>query len=101
MTDTERKNVRKICRRFLGEKLLFLTDEDEKWVLDYLASGNGILPCQIIINFDALNIQPEKDFFGYDSLYLRLKEKNISEEEYKNVKKFFYYSETENAGRLE
>ena len=30
MTDTERENVRKICRRFLAEKLMFLTDEDEK-----------------------------------------------------------------------
>ena len=89
MTDTERENVRKICRRFLAEKLLFLTDKDEKWVLDYLASGKGMIPYQMITNFDALNIQPEKDFFEYDSFYSSLKEKNISEEEYKNVKKFF------------
>lgn len=42
MTDTERHNVRKICKRFLAEKLMFLNDEDEKWVLDYLASGKGM-----------------------------------------------------------
>ena len=39
MTDIERENVGKICRRFLAEKLMFLNDEDEKWVLDYLSSG--------------------------------------------------------------
>ena len=42
MTDTEIHNVRKICKRFLAEKLMFLNDEDEKWVLDYLASGKGM-----------------------------------------------------------
>ena len=33
MTDTERENVTKICRKFLAEKLMFLNDEEEKWVL--------------------------------------------------------------------
>ena len=28
MTDTERDDVRKICRRFLAEKLMFLNNED-------------------------------------------------------------------------
>ena len=74
MTDTESKNVRKIYRKFLAEKLLFLNDEDEKWVLDYLASGKGMILCQMITNFNALNIQPEKDFFEYDNFYSSLKE---------------------------
>ena len=39
--DTEKENVRKICRIFLAEKLRFLNDDDEKWVLDYLTSGKG------------------------------------------------------------
>ena len=34
MTDIERENVRKNCRRFLAEKLLFFTEEQENWVLD-------------------------------------------------------------------
>ena len=89
MTDTERENVRKIRRRFLAEKLMFLTDEDEKWVLEYLASGKGMIPYQMITDSDALNIRPEKDFFEYDKFYSSLKEKNISQEEYENVKKFF------------
>ena len=66
MTDTERENVRKICRRLLAEKLMFLTDEDEKWVFEYLASGKEMIPYQMITDFDVLNIGPEKDFFEYD-----------------------------------
>ena len=89
MTDTERENVRKNCRKFLAEKLMFLNDDDEKWVLDYLASGKGMILYQMITDFDPLNIHPEKDFFKYDSFYSSLKEKNISQEEYENVKKFF------------
>ena len=88
MTDTERENVRKICRKFLAAKLMFFNDDDEKWVLDYLESGKGMTPYQMITNFDALNIQPKKDFFEYDSFYSTLKEKNISVEEDENVKKF-------------
>ena len=45
MTDVERENIRKVCRRFLAEKLMFLTDEDEKWVFDYLSSGKGMCCC--------------------------------------------------------
>ena len=45
MTDVERENIRKVCRRFLAEKLTFLTDEDEKCVFDYLSSGKGMCRC--------------------------------------------------------
>ena len=62
MTDVERENVRKVCRRFLAEKLMFLTDEDEKWVLDYLSSGKGMIPYQMITDFDSLQIVPEDGF---------------------------------------
>lgn len=34
MTELERQNVQKNCRRFLAEKLLFFTEEQENWVLD-------------------------------------------------------------------
>ena len=62
MTDTERENVKKICRRFLAEKS-FLNDEDEKWVLDYFSSGKGMIPYQMITDFDSLQITPEDVFF--------------------------------------
>ena len=51
---------------------MFLTEENEKLVLDYLCSGNGMIPYQMIPSFDSLNIST-------------LKEKNISEEEYENI----------------
>ena len=41
LTDIERENVKKVCRRFLAEKLRFLNDEDKKWMFDYLSSGKG------------------------------------------------------------
>ena len=90
MTDTERDNVRNICRKFLADKLMFLNEENEKWILDYLASGKGmIIPYQLITDFELLDIFPEREFFSHRDFYSCLKEKNISEEEYENVKKFF------------
>ena len=65
MTDTERDNVRNICRKFLADKLLFLNGENEKWILDYLASGKGMIPYQLITDFESLNIRPEKEFFSH------------------------------------
>ena len=89
MTDIERANVRKNCRRFLAEKLMFLTDEEEAWVLDYLSSGKGMIPYQMINDFDSLKKVPKEDFFQKKYFYSELKEKNISDEEYENVKKKF------------
>ena len=89
MTDIERANIRKNGKRFLAEKLMYLTDEDEKWVLDYLSSGKGMIPYQIITNFDSLKKEPKEDFFNKKDFYSELKENDISDEEYQNVKKFF------------
>ena len=65
MTDTERDNVRNICKKFLTDKLMFLNEENEKWILDYLASGKGMIPYQLITDFESLNICPEKEFFSH------------------------------------
>ena len=89
MTDEEKQNVTKSSRNFIANKLMFLTEENKKWVLDYLCSGKGMIPYHMIANFDSLNIRPDPDFFKYECVYLTLEEKNISEEEYENVKTFF------------
>lgn len=81
MTDIEREKVKKICRRFLGEKLIFLNEKDEEWVLDYLSSGKGGIPYQMITDFDSLSIKPRQEFFKHSDFYSSLKERNISEEE--------------------
>ena len=89
MTDIEKENVRQNCRRFLAEKLMFLIEEDENWVLDYLSSGKGMIPYQMITDFDSLKIAPENGFFEREDFYSSLKEKEISFEEYENIKNFF------------
>ena len=100
MTDTERENVRNICRNFLAEKLLFLNEEDKKGVTDYLASGKGMIPYQMITDFESLNISPEKEFSSHQDFYSCLKDKNISEEDYENVKKFFMILRLKTLGDL-
>ena len=66
---------------------MFLSEENEKWVLDYLASGKGMILYQMITDFDLLNIRPDSDdkCFKDENFYSFLKEKNIREEEYDNV----------------
>ena len=66
---------------------MFLSEENEKWVLDYLTSGKGMILYQMITDFDLLNIRPDSDdrFFKDENFYSFLKEKNIREEEYDNV----------------
>ena len=72
-----------------GTKLIFLTDEEEEWVLHYLSSGKGMIPYQMITDFESLKIKPKDGFFDRKDFYSCLKEKDICEEEYENVKKFF------------
>ena len=89
MTDIEREKIRKNCRRFLAEKLMFLTKDQEKLVLDYLLSGKGMIPYQMITNFDSLKILPKNEFFEREDVYSCLNKKDIPVEEYENVKTFF------------
>ena len=42
---------------------MYLTDEDEQWVLDYLSSGKGMIPYQMITDLNSLKITPKEDFF--------------------------------------
>ena len=58
MTEIEKKNVRKNFKRLLAHKL-FSKKDQENWVLDYLTSGKGIIPYQMITNLDSLN-SPQK-----------------------------------------
>ena len=74
MTETERKNVQDTCQNFLREKLIFLTENDEKWVLHYLVSGKGTILYQIITDFDSLKRNSE-EFSSYEDFYSDLKEK--------------------------
>ena len=90
MTNEEQQNFRRTCRNFISNRLMFLTEENKKWVLDYLCSGKGMIPYQMVKKIHSLDIKPEDgDFFDHESFYSTLKENNISKEEYENIKKFF------------
>ena len=42
--------------------------EEREWVLDYLASGKGIIPYQAITDLDSLSTKPsDGDFFDKES----------------------------------
>ena len=79
---------------------MYIKHDDEKWVLEYLASEKETIPYQMITDFDSLDIKPENDFFEHKKLYSCLKEDNISEEEYKNVNDFFNILKLETLGDL-
>ena len=63
--------------------------EEREWLLDYLASGKGTIPYQTITDLDSLSTKPSGDLFDKESFHSTLREKNISQEEYENVKKYF------------
>ena len=45
--------------------LIVCNDEQEKWVLDYLTSGKGIIPYQMMTNIDSLKLTPKDDFIQH------------------------------------
>ena len=68
---------------------MFCNDEQENWVLDYLTSGKGVIPYQMITDLDSLKKVPTGDFFEKQDFYSSLKEKDISDQYYEDVKKLF------------
>ena len=89
MTEIEQKNVRKNFKKILAQKLMFCNEEQENWVLDYLTSGKGVIPYQMITNLYSLKQAPKGDFFEKQDFYSSLKEKNISDKDYEDVKNLF------------
>ena len=77
-----------------------MNQTDQEWVLNYISSGKGTIPYQLISDFDSLNISPEKEFLSYDNFYSHLKDSMISEEDYENVKKFYILLKMSNLGEL-
>ena len=86
--------------RVLSKRFLFCTKDEKKWVLDYLSSGKGTIPYELISDFDSLNIVPDKEFFLPHQFYSSMKDSVLSEEEYQNVKKFYMTLKLQNLGEL-
>ena len=101
MTDIEKNNVRETSKRFLAFDLIFLDQEQQDWILDYLTSGKGIIPYQMITTVDSLETEPKNGaFFDKKDFYSTLKEKDISEEEYADVKNFFKLMKMKTLGEM-
>ena len=60
LTDKEREAIFRECEKFLlsdsvlSKRFLSCTKDEKKWVLDYLSSGKGTIPCELISDFDSL-----------------------------------------------
>ena len=65
MTRAEKENLKINFERVLAYRLLYCNDLAEReWILDYLTSGKGTIPYQIITKLDSLSKTPDSDFFS-------------------------------------
>ena len=96
MTDKEKLAVKTECKKFilkdesLSIKINLCAQDDQEWVLNYLSTEKGTIPYEIITRYNSLDISPEEgNFFLLDHFYSSMKGNIITEEEYKQVKKFY------------
>lgn len=95
LTSSEKAEISKTCENYVlnNQKLstifLFLTKTVKEWVLDYLSSGKGTIPYELIATFHSLSISPDKEYFEQHQVYLNMKDSIRSTQEYENVKKCY------------
>ena len=95
LTSPEKAEIYKECDRYLlknenfSKKFLSLDKKDREWVLEYLSSGKGTIPYELMTDYDSPNISPDKDFFDRHQFYSNMKDSVLSTEDYENVKKFY------------
>lgn len=69
-----------------------LSQEDREFVLEYLASGKGCLPYEIVAGFNSLfDVSEDGDFWPIESFYSRLKDHGISQKEWEGCRKIFKF----------
>ena len=88
MTDNEKLAIRRECEKFIKKDPNFAlnfnlcSDEEKDWVLNYLSTGKGTIPYEMITGFDSLNIEPEGgNFFLPHHFYSSLKDDVMTDEE--------------------
>ena len=81
MTDDEKLAIKKGCKKFilrdesLSKIFNLCTDEDQEWVLNYLSTGKGTIPYEMITRYDSSDISPEEgNFFLPHYFYSSLKD---------------------------
>ena len=75
--------------------------EDQEWVLNYLSTGQGTIPYEIITRYNSLDISPEEsNFFVRHNFYSSLKDSIMTKEKYNNVKTFYQTLTLKDLGEL-
>ena len=107
LTDSEKLAILTECKKFiqkdenLSQKFNSCTKEDQEWVLDYLSTGKGKIPYEMITRYDSLDILPDDgSFFLSHNFYSSLKDDLITTDEYENVKKIHQTMKLKNLGEL-
>ena len=65
LTGSEKLAIQTECQKFLNKdenlskQFNVLTEKDQAWVLDYLSTGKGKIPCEMITRYDSLDTIPE------------------------------------------
>ena len=107
LTDKEKSAISKECGKFLknhpklSQNFLACTKEEQEWLLNYLSTGKGTIPYEMITRYDSLDIKLENGkFFLPHQFHSTLKDNILTEEEYEKVKKFYQTMKLENLGEL-
>ena len=68
---------------------MFCTKDEKTWILEYLSSGKGIIPYELVSAFDSLSLVLDEEFFKPHLFYSSMKDSVLSDKDYENVKKFY------------
>ena len=89
VTDKEKQCVKNECKKFIIKDAKLnkkCSVDSQEWVLNYLSSGEGVIPYEMLNRFDSLDISLEEGkFFLPHHFYSSLKETTITTEDYNSV----------------
>ena len=95
MTNQDKEKIenesKKLIERhdYFGKILKDLLKTDQDWILQYMSSGKGVIPYEMMNSFESLDIVPNGEFFTIEDFYSSLKNSVITAEEHAFVKKFY------------
>ena len=93
--ENEKENIRASCEKFIqnhptySASLFALSDDDKKWILDYLCGDKVVIPYKKIKFHEDLDSALESKFYKITEFYSFLKNEAIKPDEYENIKKFW------------
>ena len=94
-TVEEKNAVKKLCEEFFvqhehfSQVWKFLGPCQKEKVLDIVSGGKGIIPYEMIIDMDSLDIKPVEEFCDKVQFFSELKMKRVNDEEYEHSKCLF------------